>query len=231
MEIINILNPPIPIVETREPTQEEIQRFGFRCVVTGIDVPIGLITTAYDLAVAIIKHDIEANTVDRVILENSTYKKYQAKKTPQVLLDYQKTNNKQLQNDVNSAVLTNGMNLALGQFLFHGGNLTHLNGSATLGTLSTTLHPSVAISNALHKSKAFNDVLLILNILTIKNSNIKGFIFNNRTSMSHEREILLQQGLRLNFVSEAHIKDLDACNGQFDRKMIPVKIMTYEVYL
>jgi len=199
IENIDILEKPFDILKNRKATEKEL-KYGASplLIIGGVEEKTGEVDNYFDLAKETILGNINSNQVDKKLKSDTNYKKAQASKTPKKLLDYQKTNDKSLQQEVNKEVVNNGIVLLKGQVLFHGGDLQNKDSDiTTIETLSSTLNPHVAISNALHRCKAFHRGEVHLNILIIKDETIKAFVFNNRTKMSHEKEVLLENDLKI----------------------------------
>ncbi len=228
---IDILEKPLDILKNRKATEEEIKNSGSTLlIIAGVEEKVGEVTNYFDLAKETILGNINTNQINEKLKSDKNYKKAQSTKTPKKLLDYQKTNDKKLQEEANNEVINNGVILSKDQVLFHGGNLKNQTDSTTTKeTLSTTLNPHVAISNALHRGKAFDDGEVHLNILTIIDESIKAFIFNNKTKMSHEREVLLENNLKIVKIKETVIKKLEVSDGESNIKEIPVKIVEQEI--
>ena len=228
---IDILEKPLDILKNRKATKEEIKNSGSTLlIIAGVEEKVGEVTNYFDLARESIVGNINSNQINEKLKSDKNYKKAQSLKTPKKLLDYQKTNDKNLQEEVNNEIKNKGVCLSKEQVLFHGGKLKNqVDNIITKETLSTTLNPHVAISNALHKFKAFHDGELHLNILTTKDESIKAFIFNNKTKMSHEREVLLENNLKIVKTKETFIKKLEVSDGESNIKEIPVKIVEQEI--
>lgn len=231
VEKIDILEKAFDILKNRKATKEDLKdRASTLLIIAGVEEKIGEVDNYFDLAKETILGNINSNQIDEKLKSDKNYKKAQSRKTPKKLLDYQKTNDKSLQEDANNEVKNKGVILSKNQVLFHGGNLKNQTDSTTTKeTLSTTLNPYVAISNALHRGKAFEDGELHLNILTTKDDYIKAFVFNNRTKMSHEREVLLENNLQITKTKETFIKELEATDIKGNIKKIAVKVVEQEI--
>lgn len=185
-----------------------------------------------ELTTAILKDNINMeNTINDELSKNKAYKDAQSLKTPKSILKYQKSNNKKLQDEVNKEIKEYGVTLAKGQVLFHGGLASKKVGETieTTDTLSTTLIPEVARQNALHNGKAYKENELNINIIKLEDENIDGFVFNNRTNHSNEKEVLLEKDLELKVKKKTKIGDMEVCNGKSEYKTIPVYISEIEV--
>lgn len=190
------------------------------------------IKTHFELAMTILKDNINTeNLINDKLSKNKAYKDAQSHDTPKSILKYQKSNDKKLQDEVNKEIKEHGITLAKGQVLFHGGLPNTKVGDTieTTDTLSTTLNPHVAISNALHNSKAYEENELNLNTIKLEDENIYGFLFNNRTNHSNEKEVLLANNLKLTVKNKTKVKNMEVCNGKLEYKTIPVYISEVEV--
>ncbi len=228
---------PLDIIDIRRATLEEMAEKKdtekpFNISDTIKREVVGTLKDSLELATAILKDDVNMeNSINDELSKNKAYKDAQSPKTPKSILKYQKTNNKKFQDEVNKEIKEHGVNLAKGQALFHGGLENKKVGDTieTTDTLSTTLNPHVAISNALHNGKAEKEGELNLNILTTKDEDVKAFIFNNRTKMSHEKEVLLERGLELKVNKRTKIKNMEVMGKDFKEKTISVYVSEVEV--
>ena len=97
--------------------------------------------------------------------------------------------------DVDAAIKEIGVVLSSGQVIYHGGDL--LSGLLTR-PLSTTLDPSVAIAEALHKGKANVCGSVNVYILQVAVPRTCVYIYNqSRGNLAHEKEVLFASDARI----------------------------------
>ncbi|WP_248460574.1 hypothetical protein [Parasaccharibacter sp. TMW 2.1888] len=118
--------------------------------------------------------------------------------------------------ELDAAIEKCGSFLSEGQILFHAGTLKNANGSP-LNTgstmrlyrpLSTSFSPEPAYNNALHKSKAYDNVEICLIKITIKSQNIKAYVYGDG-EFNHEFEVIIKSGPNIiinNIKTINHIK-------------------------
>lgn len=108
---------------------------------------------------------------------------------------------------VDGEILANGGFLVSGQILYHGGVLTSAE-ILTVNPISSSMHPSVAISHAIKDNGQ-------LGVLRIGASNsVRAFAYETTGSqkLKHEYEVLLQGGLRLELTSERNVCGIQVKN-------------------
>lgn len=153
---------------------------------------------------------IDGDSISEELEKLMDYKKLMSKQTPIALLKYKKmtnstTNKSTILENANTEINNSGVVLPMGSLLFHGGSLWNdsTNGVITERPLSTTLDLNIA-HDFMNRNKAKRRKNIF--ILTIKDCGIKSFVYNNKTSHSNEKEILLQAGIELILMNERHIK-------------------------
>ena len=121
--------------------------------------------------------------------------------TPQALKDYQQCYPSYSCGEVNTEINRIGCVLSEGQILFHGGYWGDLNAESLITNrpLSTSFCPQVAISNAVHKGKAYDSGRIDLFVLRVTNPRTNVFLFKQRgnVGMKHEKEVLFASGAKL----------------------------------
>lgn len=130
---------------------------------------------------------------------------------------------------VDAEILRCGIELPVGQVLFHGGFWMG-DASDTFTTtlpLSTTLCPQVAIKEAEHRGKAYDAGELHLLVLRIENPAAKAYVFQRTgTDLGHENEVLFASGLRLERRSQILVRtDYPATKPDCPDKVIPVSVV------
>ena len=181
------------------------------------------ISNNVELVTKVLKDGLKVNTeVDNALKNNSDYKKAKNPKTPKYLLHYQKTNDKKNMDKMNEDIIESGVILSIGQEVLHGGLPNTKVGDVilTTQTLSTTLAPNMAEDNANHLDKAKDAEELNINILKIESPNIHALVFNGKTKMGHEKEIILEKGLELVIEERTKVSEIERVNEDGSKKMI-----------
>ena len=153
--------------------------------------------------------NIDCGDISTELQEMINYENLLPKETPVALLKYKKmtnsTNKSTILENANTEINNSGLVLPTELLLFHGGSLWNdsTNSIITKRPLSTTLDLNIAyyFMNR-NKAKSRKNIF----ILTVKDYGVNFFVFNNKTSHSDEKEILLQAGIELILMNERHIK-------------------------
>lgn len=153
--------------------------------------------------------NIDCDDISTELQEMINYENLLPKETPVALLKYKKmtnsTNKSTILENANTEINNSGLVLPTELLLFHGGSLWNdsTNSIITERPLSTTLDLNTAyyFMNR-NKAKSRKNIF----ILTVKDYGVNFFVFNNKTSHSNEKEILLQAGIELILMNERHIK-------------------------
>ncbi len=153
--------------------------------------------------------NIDCNDISTELQEMINYENLLPKETPVALLKYKKmtssTNKSTILENANTEINNSGLVLPTELLLFHGGSLWNdsTNSIITERPLSTTLDLNIAYY-FMNRNKAKSRKNMF--ILTVKDYGVNYFVFNNKTSHSDEKEILLQAGIELILMNERHIK-------------------------
>lgn len=222
----------IEVTNTRRSTPEEMEEK--RKKSTGISAAdfieketVAIITNNEELTNAILKErKMLSNEINDALDKNEVYSKAKATKTPKLLLKYQKTNDKNDMEQIDKDVKEHGVILSEGQVLYHGG-LSNVKVGDTIDcnqTLSTSLNIHAAVSNALHKGKAFIEGEVNLNYITVEDDNVNAFIFGSKTKMAHEKEVLLEKDIQIIVKEKTKIREMEVTNGEGNSKTVPVNL-------
>lgn len=222
----------IKVTNIRRSTPEEMEEK--RKKSTGISAAdfieketVSIITNNEELTNAILKdRRMLSNEINNALDKNEVYSKAKTPKTPKSLLKYQKTNDKKDMKQINIDLKEHGVTLSAGQVLYHGG-LSNVKIGDIIDcnqTLSTTLNVHVAVSNALHNSKAFKEGEVNLNYITVEDDNVDAFIFGSKTKMAHEKEVLLEKDIQIIVKERTKIREMEVTNGEGNSKTVPVNL-------
>lgn len=229
-------NKPLDLVKIRHATLEEMRQskeknFHSKSIKKEL---LKQIDTNFDLVKTTLLEDsvLIGSIVDEELSKNRAFKEAQSPKTPKYINKYQKTNDKNIKEKINEEIVEHGKILEEGQVVLHGGGLGIKEDNTLIidSPLSTTLNPLVAYLNHKHNNKAYDEGEININILTIKEENIIGFIFNNRTSHCHEKEVLLEKGLKFEIKTRIKIGDRKVISTDGKEKMVPMNITEIDVY-
>lgn len=174
--------------------------------------------------------------IDRALSNSESFqewRKYFPKLTPSSLKDYQEIYPYHNSISVDFEINSYGFPLAVGQMLFHGGRWPDPASTKfrTIAPLSTTFCPQVALRNAEHKGKAYEQNRIDLFVLHVAAPSTKVFSFPlHNSDMAHEKEVLFASGANLEIRSETKIlDDYSAFNCYGSRKTIPIYVLEVDI--
>jgi len=167
------------------------------------------------------KHMVESgadgalsNFIERSLNESKVFKNWRSRmpsRIPTNIARYQKSYPNCELNMVNSEINNVGCLPSTGQYFFHGGYLFS-DGILAFNTskpLSTSLCPQVALREAEHIGKAYDQGEIHLYVLKVINPRTKVYVFrNNGSNLGHEKEILFGARANLHLTSKTLITDL-----------------------
>lgn len=209
LPIINVFNTPYEKWTTRTPTLKESMDFynqnGFFTTFVK-DKLLYTINNHLDAAISLIKENGVNNSLENHIdhhLDNDptfkTWRRSMPQKTPKILSNYQQRYPQYDVNELNLVMDKLQNTIQDNQYLFHGGLWnTSYKSIYTTRVLSTSFCPQIALRNAEHSLKAFNNNRIDLFILKTVNSKTNCFAFRkNGTNKGHEKEVLFAKNAKL----------------------------------
>jgi len=235
----------LEIWSERDMTNEElikfVEKYG-KCQLKTKDKLIEKLDTPLKLAEFSLKH-IGDNRIDRFIddvLEKSKeykiMKKNMPSKTPKALQDYQESYPNYNKKEVDKEIRKINALLADGQYIFHGGKWfdDKKNELVTTKPFSTTLSPQIAVNEALHNGKAYDNNGIDLFVLKVKNPKTPVFVYKNKeTNLGYEKEILFASKARLTLKSKKIIENKEVYKFtnslQELYKEVPVRLLEVEI--
>lgn len=124
-----------------------------------------------------------------------------------------------------------GVNLTVGQQLFHGGFWAQSSPFTTAKVLSTSLCPQVALRNAEFKAKAYDAGRVDLWVLRVAGPDVKAFVFKHRgTRLGHEKEVLIATGVKLTLVTDTFIRaDYLVSKVNHPDKLVPIHVLEIDI--
>jgi hypothetical protein len=135
---------------------------------------------------------------------------------------------------VDVAIEAHGVEIAEGQFLFHGGHWA--SDSPTLTTsrpFSTSLCPQVALRNAEWKGKAYDAGRVDLMVVRVAQPKTKAYAYSREGNHGNEKEVVFAIGAQLTRVRETHITDFPVykifSGFQQQKKVVPAYLVEVEI--
>ena len=99
--------------------------------------------------------------------------------------------------------------------------------------MKTTLSPQIAVNEALHKGKAYDNNGIDLFVLKVKNPKTPVFVYNNEESdLGYEKEILFASGAKLTLKSKKIIgkeRVYKVIESEEVSKEVPVRLLEVEI--
>jgi len=133
-----------------------------------------------------------------------------------------------------AAIKAHGVEIAEGQFLFHGGHWP--SDSSTFKTsrpFSTSFCPQVALRNAEWKGKAYDAGRVDLMVVRVTQPKTKAYAYSREGNHGNEKEVVFASGAQLTRVRETHIADVAAYRMTSDlqekKKVVPAYLVEIEI--
>lgn len=136
--------------------------------------------------------------------------------------------------EVDNAINNHGVEIAEGQFLFHGGLWPGITPNVTTSRpFSTSFCPQVALRNAEWRGKAYDAGRLDLMVVRVKDPKTKAYVFSLDGDHGNEKEVVFASGAELSLVRETHIADISVSkmdsNLRKETKVIPAYVVEIEI--
>lgn len=215
--------------------QQRLQTGGFITFVN--DKLIARVTNALEAAnyICDIGADNGLGNFINSALNNSphfkTWRGAMPSRTPNALSKYQKEFPNYSHIDVDSEINSIGQSLADGQMLFHGGLWPGGNSDEfkLIRPFSTSFCPQVALRNAEHKGKAYDNNRINLFVLRATRPTTKVFSFRRSgTNLGHENEVLFASGAYLKLRAINLIRN-DYLASKYSMPDKKIEIYVYEI--
>jgi len=132
------------------------------------------------------------------------------------------------------AIKAHGVEIAEGQFLFHGGHWPGDRSSFnTSRPFSTSFCPQVALRNAEWKGKAYDAGRVDLMVVRVTQPKTKAYAYSREGNHGNEKEVVFASGAQLTRVRETHIVNITAYKITSDlqqkKKTVPAYLVEVEV--
>lgn len=165
-----------------------------------------LLDAAHVLAFAGANGDI-AWHIENELKNGGEYAKWRGKmplSTPQVLLNYQQLYpiSQTQMTLTNKEIIKHRIMIPHGQILFHGGQWKGMKAVTQLSApFATTFCPQVAMREAEHSGKAYNEGYIDLMVITVVDPQVKAFVFDmEEPEKGNELEVLFEAGAKIEVI-------------------------------
>lgn len=204
------------------------------------DKCIAVVSTHFQAASYILRQGADnglENHIDRALdasVEYSALRDLMPKDEPEALSSYQ---SRFLENDwleADKAIKAHGVEIAEGQFLFHGGYWPYESSSLiTSRPFSTSFCPQVALRNAEWKGKAYDAGRVDLMVICVAQPKTKAYAYGRNGSHGNEKEIVFASGSQLTRLSETWVANVTeykmASNLRPIEKVVPAYVIEAEI--
>lgn len=150
--------------------------------------------------------------IDKELNASPEYQALQAlmpQEVPKALDSYQGQFSEDDWAKADQAIGSHGVEIAEGQFLFHGGHWASDNQTiTTTRPFSTSFCPQVALRNAQWGGKAYDAGRVDLMVVRVTNPKTKAYAYKQEGSHGHEKEVVFASGAELTRVRETYIADI-----------------------
>ncbi|RXJ79332.1 hypothetical protein [Arcobacter sp. F2176] len=241
LPIIDIYKDPLKIYSKKKLTEDEWSEYfkKNKRMIFGIDDKLQYsISSSIDAA----KYAAEKpacpylnSFVIKTLDKSKQYKywiKMMPKNTPKCLINYQEAYPPNSYYSINKAINMHGHYLSPKQVLFHGGGWKEYEEIIiTNRPFSTTLNPIVALRNAEHGNKAYDNGYIDLLVIEVKESLTKVFVFDKDSSnFGHEIEVLFASNAKIELISRTKISDnYKVFDFDQEYKYIPIYILKMQI--
>lgn len=132
------------------------------------------------------------------------------------------------------AIKAHGVEIAEGQFLFHGGHWASDNPTITTSRpFSTSFCPQVALRNAEWKGKAYDAGRVDLMVVCVTQPKTKAYAYSREGNHGNEKEVVFASGATLTRVREIYIADIPVSKVtsgiQTEEKVVPAYVVEVEI--
>ena len=175
--------------------------------------------------------------IDRALDDSPEYRRLRELMPPDVpvpLDEYQSSYPDYNRKMVDAAINAHGVNIAEGQFLFHGGEWgIAVDSLMTSQPFSTSFCPQVALRNAEWRGKAFDTGRVDLMVVRVTQPATKAYIYSREGEHGNEKEIVFASGATLTRVRETHVNDITVHKMHADmreeEKVVPAYLVEIEI--
>lgn len=244
--IVNVLATPYEVWTLRDTTLEEqldlVNNHGLKPIeaLSVKDKRVQVVATHVDAATRMLRERADIgleNHIDRALDASIEYRDLRAmmpQDEPQALTAYQGEFSKQGWTAADQAIQANGVEIADGQVIFHGGRWASDQPTfITSRPLSTSFCPQVALRNAEWQGKAYDADRVDLMVLRVKDSKTKGYAYSREGAHGNEKEVVFASGALLTRVRETHIADMKVAKVteglQTVSKVVPAYLVEVDI--
>ena len=153
---------------------------------------------------------------------------------PEALSSYQGEFSENDWASADKAIKAHGVELAEGQFLFHGGRWA--SGTPVFTTsrpFSTSFCPQVALRNAEWRGKAYDAGRIDLMVVCVTQPKTKAYAYSREGNHGNEKEVVFASGAQLTLLRETHVADIPVSKltsgFQRQEKVVPAYVVEVEL--
>ena len=244
--VVNVLATPYEVWTRRETTTEEaldLHKNHGLSIFEALEVKderIEVVSTHIEAATRMLRERVDNGLESHIDDALDTSVEYRDLRdlmppdVPEALSSYQSEFSEDGLALADEAIKAHGVEVAEGQFLFHGGHWASDGPTLTTSRpFSTSFCPQVALRNAEWKGKAYDAGRVDLIVVCVTQPETKAFVYSREGNHGNEKEVVFASGAKLTRVREIHIADFcvsKVTSGlQQVHKVVPAYLIEVEI--
>ena len=244
--VVNVFSTPYEDWSKRNSTYMEIENLvthkGLSLIeaLTVNDKLLEVISTPFEAATRILRKRVDnglESHIDRALDVSAEYRDLRAsmpQELPIPLDTYQNEYPDHDQTMADKAIKAHGIEMAEGQFLFHGGHWSSAKSILITSKLfSTSFCPQVALRNAEWRGKAYEAGRVDLMVVRVTKPKTKAYVYSRTGNHGNEKEVVFASGAQLTRVRETYITEMPVSkltsNLQLKNKIVPAYLIEVEI--
>lgn len=244
--VVNVFAKPYEHWSKRDATTEEIQDLvnNRGCSLVEAlqinDKLIEAVSTHTEAAARMLRKRVDnglESHIDRALdasLEYQDLRDLMPHDVPEALSSYQGEFSENDWATADAAIKAHGVELAEGQFLFHGGHwASDIPRVTTSRPFSTSFCPQVALRNAEWNGKAYDAGRVDLMVVRVTQPKTKAYAYSRDGNHGNEKEVVFASGAQLTRLRETHVADIPVSKVtsgfQTQEKIVPAYVVEVEI--
>ncbi|MBS1003184.1 hypothetical protein [Acetobacter thailandicus] len=240
--VVNVFDTPYEVWSKRDATTEEaldrVNNKGLSAIeaLQVNDKLIEVVSTHVEAATRILCQRTDNGLkghIDRALDESPDYltlRESMPQDKPEALSSYQGKFSECDWPLADVAIQTHGVEMAQGQYLFHGGHWASNSASITTSRpFSTSFCPQVALRNAEWNGKAYDAGRVDLMVVRVTGTTNKAFAYSREGNHGNEKEVVFASGAQLTRVQETFIANIPVSKMGPDSLLIEKCVPAYVV--
>lgn len=244
--VVNVFATPYEDWSTRDATLAEVEDLvkhkGLSLIeaLTVNDKLLEVVSTPFEAAARMLRERADnglESHIDSALDQSAEYRDLRAsmpQEQPEALSAYQSEYLDHDQAMADEAIKAHGIEMAEGQFLFHGGHWASDSSTLTMSKpLSTSFCPQVALRNAECRGKAYDAGRVDLIVVRVTQPKAKAYVYGREGNHGNEKEVVFASGAQLTFVGETRIAEMPVSKVnsdlQTEQRVVPAYLVEVEI--